>query len=147
MGNLVYPAEVVDGVVKSASALIHGAVDVIVDQAEEIKSLNAELAREKAANANRVELDKVASARRGTSPELASAFAAVLAGHAFIRDEDREKYASACVDDPDAAVRFAIRAFERSEAPASQGHGVKSATVSNKASRELAEEDRLWRNI
>lgn len=132
---------------KSASAFIHGAVDFIADQAAEINNLNVQLEREKAANANRVELDKVASSKRGTSPEIANEFVDVLAGHALIKEEDREKYASVCISDPDAAARFAIRAFKKAEAPASQGHGVKSASAVSAKDKELAEENRLWSRI
>lgn len=149
MGNFVYPAAVVDGVVKSASMLIHGAVDTIAAQAAEIKSLKDELVREKAAHANRVELDKVAAtASKGTSPELADEFTSILVNHAIIQDSDREKYASACMADPDAMARFAIRAFRLAEAPASQGYGVKSASSGlSKAERELRKENELWNSI
>lgn len=148
MANLVYPADVVDGVLKSASVLIHGYVDALEKQAGEIDSLKVELQREKAANANRVELDKVASAApKGTSPEWATKFADALVDHAIIQPADREKYASACEDDPDAAARFAIKVLKFSEAPASQGHGIKSASRKSAAQRELEKENELWAQI
>lgn len=147
MNNLVYPADVVDGVVKSASVLIHGLVDAAAAQEAEIAGLKSELEREKAANANRVELDKVASAPKGPSTELIGEFTATLANHALIKEGDREKYASACMDDPDALVKFAIHALKLSEAPVSQGRGVKSASTKSNAQKELEKENELWASI
>lgn len=147
MSAIVYPATAVDGVLKSASAIIHGLVDEAAAQEQRINSLHAELQREKAANAGKVVLDQVKTASsKGVSPELANAFVGLLASHAIIKEADMDKYAAACIEDPDAIARFSIRAIKLAEGPVSQGQGVKSASGSSGRS-ELQKENELWMSI
>ncbi len=125
---------------KAASELIHELTD-------QVDSLQNELAVAKAANLNKVELEKVASPKLITA-EKAAQFADYLASRAIIADNDREKYASACMEDPNNLVDIAQHALKLSELPASQGYGIKTANADNTPeAASLKKERSLWSSI
>lgn len=122
---------------KTASGMMKGLLD-------EVDRLQADLTVAKAANLNKIELEKVASPKT-VSMEKAAEFAAYLASREIIKDSEREKYAAACLENPDNIVDIAKHALKLSEPPASQGYGIKTANAGfSEAELSLQEERKLW---
>ena len=134
-----YPADKTDLMLKMASETFHGLRDYCEKVAAENESLKQQCAslKEAAANVEKVELQKVASA----SQENVEAFVDMLVDRSIIKAADREKYA-ACAVDPDAMLKIAMNAIRLSDAPARQGNGVKSA--SNSVNTPEADENDAW---
>ena len=123
-----YPADKTDLMLKMASETFHGLKDYCEKVAAENEYLKQQCAslKEAAAKADKVELQKVASA----SQENVEAFVDMLVDRSIIKTTDREKYA-ACAADPNAILKIAMNAIRLSDTPARQGKGVKSASNGN----------------
>lgn len=128
--------------------MLKAASDAMHELVDEIEALQKDLAIAKAATAPKVELEKVASPVKTISPEKAAEFAAYLADHAFITEGSREKYAAACVEDPNNLADIAMQVLKVSEPPASQGYGIKTANAPlTDEDIALAEERELWMSL
>lgn len=133
-----YPADKTDLMLKMASETFHGLKDYCEKVAAENEDLKQQCAslKEAAANVEKVELQKVASA----SQENVEAFVDMLVDRSIIKASDREKYA-ACAVDPDAMLKIAMNAIRLSDTPVRQGKSVKSASNGNVTE---SDEDEAW---
>ena len=136
-----------DTVTPNHVEMLKAASDLMTEMADTIDRLQNELAVAKAANSHKVELEKVASPK-GISAEKAAEFSAYLASREIIRDDEREKYASACLEDPNMVIDIAKHALKLSELPASQGYGIKTANAGMTAENESVQAERkLWGSL
>lgn len=143
MAERYFTAKELDPIFKAAAALNDNIIAIVADQKQEIEKLAHELEIAKAAAANKVELEKLAGVK--LDADKATKFANMLADRLIIADNDREKYASACMKSPNLALDIAMHAISLSDATAvSQGHGTKSACTVTTHDEELEKERRLW---
>ena len=133
-----------DTVTPNHVEMLKAASDLMTEMADTIDRLQNELAVAKAANSHKVELEKVASPKN-LSAEKAAEFSAYLASREIIKDDEREKYASACLEDPNMIIDIAKHALKLSELPASQGYGIKTANADmSPEDTSIQMERKLW---
>lgn len=153
-----YEADQVDPLLKSAAATMRAMNEVLKEASAENKALTEEIARMKKAAveeaAHKVVLEKVAAPV--ASEAKVNALVSVLVNHAIIREGDREKFATACRENPDNILDIATHALKLSESPVPQGSGCfgeKTATSHGKLTVEeenrasLEREARIWEKI
>ena len=120
---------------KAASATMHTFVDQIDALQEENNKLRVELEAVKQASAEKVTLQKVASAH----PDKINEFVDNLINHHFISEQQREKCATALMENPNNILDIANQAIKSSELPLETGYGIKTASSiedPNKASND-----------
>lgn len=143
MAERYFTAEQLDPFFKAAAELNDQVIAIVEDQKQEIDKLAHELEIAKAAASNKVELEKLAGTKIASAK--ATEFANMLADRLMIDDDKREKYAHACMENPDFALDCAMKAISLSESHAmSQGHGVKSAGTAAVNDSEYRKELELW---
>lgn len=156
MSKKVYDAERVDGFLKQASEAMHGVIGyaegVVGEKAkleQENSSLRKELAIAKEAAANKVTLEKVAApAAAPLNLEKVSMFIDKLIARGQVQEHRRAEFIDKCASSGNIVLDVALTALQLSEAPVSQGHGIKSATTNTGRTPEeqtQAAEDDLWK--
>lgn len=138
-----YDAREVDALLEKSASIADGLADVIKEQYTTIGNLEKELSLVRAASANNVTLEKVASASPLTREE-ATGFAQLMASHALISEDSVEKYANAMLGNPKALLKFATTAIKSSELPSSQGRGISKSAGKTAMEAALERENRLW---
>lgn len=109
---------------KCASDTMHELVDHISDLQDENNSLRVELEAVKQANAGKVTLQKVASAQPDKVDELVTN----LINHCLLPESEREKCATALLENPNNILDIANQALKASELPLETGYGTKQAS-------------------
>lgn len=128
-----YSADAVDPMLKAASDTMRALTDCLEEAQAETEDLRTKVARYEAALGEKVELQKVA-ARPALTKDKVNRFADMLAERAIIQPEMRDKYAAACMQDPNNALEFGMQAIKLLEAPRSQGEGYGTMSGSMNAS-------------
>lgn len=147
MSSKVYPAEKVDTLLKAASDVLHGIKEYAAGLEAQTAQLTKELEVAKQAASEKIELEKVASAKEAPPTSVSVAdFVDMLVDRAIIPETSREKYASACLSSADAALNIATQALKLSESPVTQGRGIKAASANalRSTDHDRLEEDELW---
>lgn len=150
-----YEAAKVDTLLKSAANTMRALNEVLKMASDENKQLTAEVNRLKAATAgqpSKVILEKVAN---HPSESKIDDFVSTLINHAIVREADREKFATACRENPDNLLDIATHALKLSESPVPQGsgyYGEKAAaksklTPDQETKRSLEREARIWEKV
>lgn len=122
---------------KGASLTLHEFVDHIAALQDENTTLRTELEAVKQASANKVTLQKVASAQ----PDKVNELVTTLINHSILPESEREKCAKALLENPNNILDIACEALKRTEAPVSTGYGTKQA-----ACETTSTSDDTWYN-
>lgn len=134
-----YPQHQVDGLLKSASSMMWALTEELDRIQAENEELQKQAARYKAAASGKIVLEKVASPAVSLNKAKVNEFIDTLVDHAIIAEQHREKFATACLEDANAALEVAMQAVRASESPVSQGAGY----INKAAKRFGSEVDRL----
>lgn len=117
-------AEQSAAMLKCASDTLHELVDHISELQDENNNLRVELEAVKQASAGKVTLQKVASAQ----PDKVNEFVTNLINHSILPESDREKCATALLENPNNILDIANEAIKASELPLETGYGTKQAS-------------------
>lgn len=118
-------AEQSAAMLKVASETLHKFVDQIEALQDENNTLRVELEAVKKASADKVTLQKVASAQ----PDKVNELVDNLVNHCLIPERDREKCATALMENPNNILDIANQALKASELPLETGYGIKQAST------------------
>lgn len=127
----------IDNMLKVASDSLEALVNQVEALQNENTQLRTELEAVKAASAEKITLEKVASDKVAT-------LVSELVSHSILPDTEREKTAAAqaMMENPNNIIDICLQAVKSSELPQETGRGVKSASV--EANSKSADE--LWKN-
>lgn len=133
----VYDANKADTMLKAASEMLYGLVAELEKSSAMCDDLRKQLAIEKAANAEKVTLEKVPT----ITEKSANAFAQVLVDRNLITPDDIQKCAKVIASSPENLIKVATDAIISMDAPVGLGTGIPS-TYSNYSDDNT--EARVW---